>query len=270
MGPMAHPLTLIAVIPVVLGMIVFLVPLGGAVVSVANDPVLWESVRAYYVNESLSKGLLRSFLLPLVVTSFSLLIGSLSAIIYYWGADRVKTIVRAALLIPLFVHPMVLVFGLLVLLRQGAISHGIDYVFQWLGPHGGAWASVVAVMTLLLYPLVGWLLILAVDRVPWGQCAAASNLGARPLLVFRDVVLPHTQDALWAGAILVFVHATGFFIVPVLIGDGWVNTLPVLLVDHMEVGLSTQAHAIAVTLIVPITLLAIFGVRQMVKARVVT
>jgi len=270
MGAVAYRLTFIAIIPTILGIIVFLVPLAGAVMSVISDPILWESVKSYYIDESLSKGLLRSFLLPVVVTVLSLVVGTLSGIIYYFGRNRVKAIVQIALAIPLFVHPMVMVFGLLALLRQGPISRSIDYFFQWLGPHGGSWASVVVVMTLLLFPFVGWFVTLALDRIPWGERAAACNLGARPFQVLCDVVLPHTRDALWAGAVMVFVHATGFFIVPVLMGDGWVNTLPVLLVDHMEIGLSTQAHAIAVTLIVPITVLAIFGVRRMVKARVLS
>jgi putrescine transport system permease protein len=47
---------------------------------------------------------------------------------------------------------------------------------------------------------------------------AASDLGARPIQVFRDVTLPLAMPGIIAGCLLVFIPALGEYVIPALLG----------------------------------------------------
>jgi putrescine transport system permease protein len=48
---------------------------------------------------------------------------------------------------------------------------------------------------------------------------AASDLGSRPWQVFRDVTLPLSMPGVIAGSLLVFIPATGEYVIPALLGS---------------------------------------------------
>jgi spermidine/putrescine transport system permease protein len=68
----------------------------------------------------------------------------------------------------------------------------------------------VPVMVLPLYA--------SVDKIDWALAEAASDLGANGWRVFWHALLPQVKPGLMAGAILVFIAATGQFVIPDLMG----------------------------------------------------
>jgi putative spermidine/putrescine transport system permease protein len=55
--------------------------------------------------------------------------------------------------------------------------------------------------------------------VPPDLLRAASGLGANPVRAFWRVYLPQTLPGIYAGCILVFVLALGFYVTPALLGS---------------------------------------------------
>ncbi len=49
---------------------------------------------------------------------------------------------------------------------------------------------------------------------------AAADLGARPVTTFLTITLPLTSPGILAGSLLVFIPATGEFVIPDLLGGG--------------------------------------------------
>ena len=49
---------------------------------------------------------------------------------------------------------------------------------------------------------------------------ASADLGARPIMTFLTVTLPLTVPGMVAGSLLVFIPATGEFVIPDLLGGG--------------------------------------------------
>ena len=47
---------------------------------------------------------------------------------------------------------------------------------------------------------------------------AAADLGAKPLVIFRDITLPLSKPGIIAGSLLVFIPALGEFVIPALLG----------------------------------------------------
>ncbi|HUJ08625.1 MAG TPA: ABC transporter permease [Verrucomicrobiae bacterium] len=58
----------------------------------------------------------------------------------------------------------------------------------------------------------------SVEKIDWSIAEAASDLGADKLRVFWHAILPQVTPGLVAGIVLVFIPATGQFVIPDLLG----------------------------------------------------
>ena len=58
----------------------------------------------------------------------------------------------------------------------------------------------------------------SVEKLDWSIAEAAADLGADGARVFRHAILPQLLPGMVAGIILVFIPATGQFVVPDLLG----------------------------------------------------
>ena len=241
------------------------VPVCFAVMQVASHATL-KSYMLSFLTDPVRRGILiRSILLPCGVTGIGLVLALLTAMAFL-PVGRQRYLVATGLLIPLVVHPMVLVFGFMVVLRQGPVANMLNQAFRFLGPHGGSWGSVTITMVFLLYPLAAWFAIRAVSRIPLAERLAALNAGSTRLEVMIHLILPRSRDAFVGGGLLVFVQAMGFFVVPVLVGDGWVNTIPVYVTDRIDSGMVPAACAMALLLMPPIAAAVVLGLRPMLSA----
>lgn len=79
--------------------------------------------------------------------------------------------------------------------------------------------------------------------------AAAENLGAGPISVFRYVILPLSLPGVTAGCVLVFVLALGFYITPALLGGPSDMTISMLVAQEVELYHWDYAAALAALLL---------------------
>jgi ABC-type spermidine/putrescine transport system permease subunit II len=115
---------------------------------------------------------------------------------------------RIWLLVLLFTNPVFLVFGLSILLAR------IPPLI-----------AVIAATTYILLPLSGQIIQSGVDEFDPAQARAASSLGASPLYVTLNHVVPSIRRVLLAAVCLGTVYALGFFLVPAYVGLGRIVTL---------------------------------------------
>jgi len=78
--------------------------------------------------------------------------------------------------------------------------------------------SLIVVYTYLWLPFMVLPLITALERVPGSFLEASSDLGARPRMTFRRIVLPLAKPGLVAGSIFTFSLTLGDFILPTMFG----------------------------------------------------
>jgi putative spermidine/putrescine transport system permease protein len=78
---------------------------------------------------------------------------------------------------------------------------------------------------------------------------AAQGLGATPIGVFRQVLLPLALPGVSAGCLLVFILALGFFITPALVGGPRDLMIAVLIQQQVELFNWPFASALAVVLL---------------------
>jgi putative spermidine/putrescine transport system permease protein len=150
-----------------------------------------------------------------------------------YASPRIKTALYLAVLMPLWSSYLVRVLAWRqILTREGifvwvvdrlGLGGVLDFLLGVPGIGGeslaGSYLGMAIVFTYIWLPYMVLPLQAALERVPASFVEASSDLGARPSLTFRRVVLPLALPGLIAGSIFTFSLTLGDFIVPQVIGD---------------------------------------------------
>ena len=99
-----------------------------------------------------------------------------------------------------------------ILIYLGLINRPIRLMYSEFAVHIGIVYSYLPFMILPLYANM--------EKLDHTIHEAAADLGARPFTTFFTVTLPLTTPGIMAGSLLVFIPATGEFVIPDLLGGG--------------------------------------------------
>ena len=115
--------------------------------------------------------------------------------------------------------------------------------------------SVVVGMVHALLPLAVLTMLAVMENIDRNLPRAASTLGARPGTAFWKVYFPLSLPGVAAAAIMVFVTAIGFFIVPALLGGRRETMITQIIIDQVQQTLNWGfAGAISVLLLLVVLL----------------
>ena len=98
----------------------------------------------------------------------------------------------------------------LVLINLGLIERPIPFMYTWFSLGTGVLYLSVLYMLLPLYA--------AIEKIDDNLLEASADLGAGPLRRFWRITLPLSKDGIASGCTLVFLLATGYYAVPLLLG----------------------------------------------------
>lgn len=164
---------------------------------------------------------LRSAMLAATATLLCLALGFPMA----YGIARAGASVRSLLLllviVPFWISFLLRVYawmGLLnnngalnsALLALGLIDRPIPFMYTDFAVFIGLTYSYLPFMILPVYATL--------ERLDHSLVEAAQDLGASPLRAFRDVTWPLARPGVIAGCLLVFIPATGEYVIPYLLG----------------------------------------------------
>ena len=163
----------------------------------------------------------RSLLLGAVTTVLCILASLPIAFFIARLSPRAKAIALTLLVIPFWTNLLIRTYAWQILLAPDSL---LANTFAWFGlsEPGRAlypgYAAVYIGMLCAYLPFMALPVYSAVEKLDWSLAEAASDLGAGRWNVFRHALLPQITPGLVAGAILVFIPATGQFVVPDLLG----------------------------------------------------
>lgn len=175
-----------------------------------------------------------------------------------------KSLLRAMVLVPLLLPPVVSGVGLLVALgRRGLLGQRLD---EWFGVRlPFSTAGVVIAVSYVALPFVVITMEGAFASVDRSFEQAAATLGASPATVTRTITLPLVLPSLAAGAMLAWARSIGEFGATVTFAGnlpGETQTLPLATFLALETDLD-QAILLSLLLLLPtIALLAIVRSRR--------
>ena len=138
-----------------------------------------------------------------------------------------------------------------ILIYLGLINRPIRLMYSEFAVHIGIVYSYLPFMILPLYANM--------EKLDHTIHEAAADLGARPFTTFLTVTLPLTTPGIMAGSLLVFIPATGEFVIPDLLGGGNVLMIGRVLYDEFNANhdwpvASAVAIVLLLVLVIPMML----------------
>jgi spermidine/putrescine transport system permease protein len=133
--------------------------------------------------------------------------------------ERWKTFALTLVVIPLWTNLLIRTYAWQLLLVPGgwisqvSVAFGLAPDALYPGPVAVYLGMVCDYLPFLVLPLYA-----SVEKIDWTLAEAARDLGAARWKVFRHALLPQVMPGMIAGTILVFVPATGQFVIPDLLG----------------------------------------------------
>lgn len=241
-----------ALLPATLGAAFVMLPL---VALLAEVP--WSDFGALVTSESARVALWLSIRTAAVSTVLCLVLGTPMALVLARSSFRGLPVLRAAVLLPLVLPPVVAGIALLATFgRRGLLGHtlevaGVQVAFSTV--------AVVLAQTFVALPFLVTSLEGALRTAGRRYEAVAASLGAAPSRVLFRVTLPLVLPGLFSGAVLAFARALGEFGATITFAgslQGVTRTLPLEIYLQREVdpdaaiALSVLLMALAVLVIV--------------------
>lgn len=164
---------------------------------------------------------LRTMWIAFATTALSLLLAYPIAVLM----SRIKgwklLVVTACVMIPLWTSVLIRSYAWIMLLQRNGIINNwlrdfglIDRPLTMLYTEG----AVLLAMTHVLLPLMILPIYSTLRNISPDFTKAALNLGASQMRAFLTVLLPLSLPGVFAGCLMVFVLALGFYITPMLVG----------------------------------------------------
>jgi putative spermidine/putrescine transport system permease protein len=134
------------------------------------------------------------------------------------ATPRVRALLVVAVLMPLWSSYLVKVYTWRIMLQHDGIVNWALDPFGLSGPGFGNVATWL-VFSYLWLPFMVLPIYAGLERIPDSMLDASGDLGGRPWMTFRRVVLPLAMPAVAAGSIFTFSLTLGDYIVPSLMGS---------------------------------------------------
>lgn len=214
-------LALIAPLVLLLGWAFFL-PILRLLAKSITEPTLGLSHYARLVTEPLyGQVFFRTIWIAVLTTFFALLLGYPVAMLMARHAGRIAAIATVCVMVPLWTSVLVRSYAWIILLERNGIINSwligngiVAQPLRMLYTEG----AVLMAMTHVLLPFMVLPIASALRSLPPDLPKAALNLGASRPRVFWSVTLPLSLPGVFAGCLIVFVMALGFYITPALLG----------------------------------------------------
>lgn len=136
---------------------------------------------------------------------------------------RYKNLALTLVIIPFWTNLLIRTYAWQIILAGTGWPARVAAALGFLQPGDALFPGAFAVfvgMTCDYLPFMVLPLYASVEKIDWSVAEAAMDLGAGRKGVFWHALLPQVLPGLMAGTILVFVPATGQFVIPDLLGGG--------------------------------------------------
>ena len=136
---------------------------------------------------------------------------------------RLRKIALLLVVVPLWTNVLFRTYAWQVLLATGS---PLLEPFHWVGLLDvnqaifPGWPALMIGMVSCYLPFMVIPVYTSVKQINWERAEIARDLGANKTTAFINVILPQIQPGLVAGIVLVFLPATGQFVIPTLLGGG--------------------------------------------------
>jgi putative spermidine/putrescine transport system permease protein len=169
------------------------------------------------------------------------------------ASPRVRGLLVVGVLMPLWASYLVKVYAWREILAEEGV---LNWALSPLGLHGPGFGFVATwlVFSYLWLPYMILPIYAGLERIPASMLDASGDLGGRPGLTFRRVVLPLVLPAVVAGSIFTFALTLGDYITPQLVS----STQFIGNVVYANVGVANNLPLAAAFATVPVVVMIVY------------
>ncbi len=241
-------------LPAAIGFALIVLPVAG--LGLKTD---WPRLPELIFSESALDALRLSMITSSISTVLCILFGGPIAVILARSRIGGLRLLRALVLLPLVLPPVVGGLALLFLLgRTGLVGRGIETAFGFTIPF--TTAAVVLAQTFVAMPFLVVSLEGALRTAGQRYEAVAATLGASPMHAFRRVTVPLVLPGLASGAVLAFARCIGEFGATIAFAgslQGTTRTLPLLVYLEREADVDAAVALSLLLVVVAVVVIAV-------------
>jgi putrescine transport system permease protein len=219
------------------------------------------------------RGFLNSIGIAFETTVLCLLIGYPMAYVMARAPERIQPLLVMLVVLPFWTSSLIRVYAWIGILKENGLLNGFLMHLGLIHEPLVILNTPIAVQIGMVYSYLPFLvlpLFATLQKLDWTLLEAAADLGAKPWSAFFRVTLPLSWPGTMAGALLVFVPASGEYLIPELLGSAKLPMISTVLWTEFFANRDWPvASAIAVVLLVilAIPLFLVQG-RQVAEGRV--
>ena len=222
--------------------------------------VVWQGFTFKYYekafnNDSLIEAFTNSLTIAFFCTIFSVVLGALAAVMLWRFRFPGKTPVEGALALPIVVPEICMGVAMLVFFAR---------VMPW--PQGLAWplnlGAIIIAHVSFAFPFGATVVRARLASFNRELEEAAKDLGANEWRTFWDVLVPHMQPGLIAGALLAFTLSLDDFVITFFTAGPDTITFPVKVYSMLRFSVTPEVNAASTILIVVTVLLTAIGLQM--------
>lgn len=206
-------------------------------------------------NEQLLQAFINSLTIAFLCTVISVILGALTAVMLWRFRFPGKTVVEGSMALPIVVPEICMGVAMLVFFAR---------VMPW--PSGMPWPLNLGAITIahisFAFPFVATVVRARLASFNRELEEAAKDLGASEWRTFWDVLVPHMQPGLIAGALLAFTLSLDDFVITFFTAGPDTVTFPVKVYSMLRFSVTPEVNAASTILIVVTVILTAVGLQM--------
>lgn len=202
----------------------------------------------------------QSIAIALITTIICILVGYPFSYIIARTKSRKKKILYMLVIIPFWTNSLIRIYGwrnflgssgLLngLLMKTGLVSQPVDFLYKQ--------GTTILGMVYCLIPFMILPLYTAIEKLDDSLLEASSDLGARPVSTFFEVILPLTSSGIFSGSLMVFIPCLGYFFVSDILGGGNSDVIGNLIERQFQSGNNWPLGAALSIILIVVTLILV-------------
>jgi len=221
--------------------------------------IVWKGFTLKYYekvlqNDSLIAAFGNSLTIAAISTLISVILGAMAALLLWRFRFKGKTVLDGAMALPIVVPEICMGVAMLVFFAK---------VMPW--PTGLPWplnlGAIIIAHVSFSFPFVAVVVRARLASFNREMEEAAKDLGAGEFMTIRDVLIPHMQPSLIAGALLAFTLSLDDFVITFFTSGPDTVTFPVKVYSMVRFSVTPEVNAASTILIVFTVLLTALAIR---------
>lgn len=202
----------------------------------------------------------QSIAIALITTIICILVGYPFSYIIARTKSRKKKILYMLVIIPFWTNSLIRIYGWrnflgssgllnVLLMKIGLVSQPVDFLYKQ--------GTTILGMVYCLIPFMILPLYTAIEKLDDSLLEASSDLGARPVSTFFEVILPLTSSGIFSGSLMVFIPCLGYFFVSDILGGGNSDVIGNLIERQFQSGNNWPLGAALSIILIVVTLILV-------------